>query len=536
MSARRQPRRPGAPWLAPSFTPLPGALLALLLGALVLGGCSRSSSSGSSRPSAASVAVAASEPVRLTLLYTSDEHGWVAPSSEKGRARGGAAELLARWVSVEGHCVPAPGQRCEQSGTVALSGGDNWTGPALSSFFEGQAGADAMRRLGYVTSALGNHELDFGRAAFERNAGVEGFPYVAANVTPTSEQGGVSRPFVLVRRKGVTLGVVGLSNHETPHLGMRDNYLGLSFGDEEAALLRAVPAAYDAGADAVVVVAHVCAPELRSMVARHADLRLAFVGAGHCHKLDAQRVFTTPVVEPGSFLRQYVRVSLAIDPRRAARDRVVSSEAEVVDLTYPEGAAPPVPPDADTARMVSGWQQKTEEALGEVVGHTDEVLEPDSVPLVNFLTDRWREAAGTDVAILNRYGTRQAIPRGPITLQTLYSLLPFNNRLVVVSVTGEQLRTDVTCCKGHVSGVRQSADGGLVMSDGKPIDPARRYTLVGTDYIYFGGSDFPLEKQDPAGRFGEDWRQPLIRWLRAHPTAAGKGLDTLLDRQPRLRH
>src|SRR5690349_16817803 len=46
-------------------------------------------------------------PVSITLLYTSDEHGWLAPLVEKGVAHGGAAEILSHWIAREGHC-PGP--------------------------------------------------------------------------------------------------------------------------------------------------------------------------------------------------------------------------------------------------------------------------------------------------------------------------------------------------------------------------------------------------------------------------------------------
>jgi hypothetical protein len=113
-------------------------------------------------------------------------------------------------------------------------------------------------------------------------------------------------------------------------------------------------------------------------------------------------------------------------------------------------------------------------------------------------------------------------------------VLPFNNNLVTMRLTGAQLTESVRCCGGHVSGVKQGPDGVLRLADGRPVERDARYTVVATDYTYFGGSGFPFEKQDPAASFGEDWRLPLIRWFRAHPTAPGRGLEQFLDREPRL--
>jgi 2',3'-cyclic-nucleotide 2'-phosphodiesterase (5'-nucleotidase family) len=158
------------------------------------------------------------------------------------------------------------------------------------------------------------------------------------------------------------------------------------------------------------------------------------------------------------------------------------------------------------------------------------------VPLVNFITDRWRESTGADVAILNRFGTRQAIPKGPITLETIYSVMPFTNRLLTVRVSGEQLIKDATCCHGHVSGLTPIATGGYALANGTPVTPTGTYVVAATDYTYFGGSEFPFEKQDPNPVVGEDWREPLIRWMKSHPTSPGKGLERLIDHERRFSH
>jgi 2',3'-cyclic-nucleotide 2'-phosphodiesterase (5'-nucleotidase family) len=61
------------------------------------------------------------------ILYTNDEHGWLAAQKNKdGSSVGGAAEMLGRWREQEGYTPDGP--------FLMLSGGDMWTGPAISSF------------------------------------------------------------------------------------------------------------------------------------------------------------------------------------------------------------------------------------------------------------------------------------------------------------------------------------------------------------------------------------------------------------------
>ncbi|MFO0658506.1 MAG: bifunctional UDP-sugar hydrolase/5'-nucleotidase [Polyangiaceae bacterium] len=411
-----------------------------------------------------------------------------------------------------------------------MSGGDNWTGPALSSYFQGEVAAESMKRLGYAASALGNHELDFGRAAFSKNHDREGFPYLAANVTPPANSGGVSESWRIFSRNGVKIGVIGLATRSTPIHGMRSNYDGLRFDDESSTLEREVPAVYAAGADAVVVIAHVCADELAPIVAAHPDWKLAFVGAGHCHRLDLREAANTPVVEPGSFLQKYVRITLKIDRAAPVRERVVMSRPEVVDLTYAEGSNAPFAPDPEMSALVSSWQAKTDAALGEVIGYAKNQIEPDSIQLNQLITDAWRETTHADVALINKYATRQAILPGPISLQTIYSVMPFDNHLVTVKVTGAQLLENIHCCDAYMSGVKALGKGktNLVLSNGKPIDPKKTYTVTVTDFTYFGGSGSTLGKYDKSGVFSVDWREPVINAIRNRKSTSAKGLDELL--------
>jgi 5'-nucleotidase / UDP-sugar diphosphatase len=487
------------------------------------------SPSASAAPAVVSPGAAWPPATELRLLYSSDEHGWIAPFADKGRRHDGAAGLVARYRK-EGLCF---GDRCDDVPVLALSGGDQWTGPAISSFFQGEPTAILWKKLGFSASALGNHELDFGRATFSKNQATEGYPYLAANVSPVLAAGGVAERYRLFKRGGITLGVIGLATRSTPVHGMRKNYEGLAFADEEESLTQVVPEVWAKGADAVVVIAHVCGDELAPIVARHPEWRLSFVGAGHCHRLAHHMVGATPVIDPGSFLRSYVRVTVPVDRSLPADKRPVGARFEVVDLTYPETDSPPVAPDAPTAAFVAEWQGKVDAALGQVIGHAGASLDPDTPSLTNLITDAWRDATKADVAVINAHATRQPLPKGVVTKQSLYSVLPFDNHLVTVQVTGEALLANLSCCEGHVSGVVRKG-GRWRFSSGAPIQKTKKYRVVTTDFSYTGGSGFQWEKADPKGETTVDWRDPVVAWLLAHPTTEAKGIETIIDGKPRV--
>ena len=490
---------------------------------------------------------AAAAPVVVTVLYTADEHGWLLPVVEKGISRGGAANALAQWMAEEKHCpgmLPEPDatasarraaeqalEACTSPSTVLLSGGDNWTGPAIASFYDGLPMAEAMARMGYTASAFGNHEFDFGRDSFLRNRAVGGFPYLAANlhVVDQALEAEMTLPsHLLVERRGVKIGVVGLATTTTLKTARASRFRGLTFEAEEPALARAIPEAWQAGADAVVVIAHECTDKLEPILARHPEWNVSFVGAGHCHKQSTKSVRGVPLISPGWRLHTYARIRLTIDKTRPRRERVIAVEPELVGVQHPE-AAPLRPPDPSTEQRTSVWKSRIDAVLGEQIGFAATGFESKSTEAGRWITQAWRAELGVDVAIINRGGIRQALGKGPITKNHVYSVLPFDNRLVVLSLRGDDLRRNLLNAEAIATGVRWTKAGGFVDDQGRPIDPDRKYSVATIDFLYFGGDGFTFEEDDPAPQeIGLDWRTPVIAWTTKLHTSPAAPLERAL--------
>ena len=276
------------------------------------------------------------------------------------------------------------------------------------------------------------------------------------------------------------------------------------------------------GADAVVVVAHECPDRLEPVIARHPEWRLAFVGAGHCHVVDDRRVAGVPIVSPGWRLERYARVRIAVDRRRPAPDRVVSTEVAIVEVAHPAGAASPA--DAPLARDVDRYRVRVDAELGRPIGFAREAVSRGDPALARFLAGTWRASLGADVAVINTGGIRQGLPAGPITRATLLSILPFENQLVTCSITAAELAAELANGEAVAVGARLSA-GRIVDNAGRPIPPERRLTVATIDFLYLGGAGFGFQRLDPRGRdTGVGWRAPVVAWLEAHPSTPSQPL------------
>ncbi len=121
-------------------------------------------------------------------------------------------------------------------------------------------------------------------------------------------------------------------------------------------------------------------------------------------------------------------------------------------------------------------------------------------PMGNLLTDAMREYVTTDFALLNCLAIRDGFPQGPLSIQKLWSALPFDDRLKKATLMGGDIAQIVArnalvpYSFLHLSGLEQHfiyADGSLSQSlllpDGQEIQDDRFYSVCTTDFVYNGG-------------------------------------------------
>lgn len=159
-------------------------------------------------------------------------------------------------------------------------------------------------------------------------------------------------------------------------------------------------------------------------------------------------------------------------------------------------------------------------------------------PMLNWATDALWEAAKSvypgkvDIAIVNMGGMRCEWPAGPITKGQVFELMPFDNELVVLTLTGEDI---IALCESFaqyggqgVAGMRVTViDGHLadVQIGGKAVDPKARYTVATSDYLS-GGTDH----MDALTRHVDYWKSDLkIRDLYLHAVQTQDTIRAAVD-------
>lgn len=480
----------------------------------------------------AAVAVDAGVGVPLTFLVTGAENGYLLPTAGTDGAHGGAAEVLARFVA-DGHCAGPLGENgqgaCADAGTLVLSTGDNANGAAISSFFRGESTAEVMHHMGYAASAFGNRELDWAKDQFLANVKKANFPYLAANLEAASDEGkGLNlQAFRVLERRGVKVGVIGLAARKATVTPMPGRMAGLGLITEEAALTKAVPAARAAGAQVLAIITDGCLNEVPEVLSAHPDWAISFVAGRDCGAPWPAMVGATALVYPGRHFNSYARVALQVYPTKAPTERVAGLTVTQVDVVQTP-QAPSAEPEAK--KIIDGWKQKLDAALGETIGFSKTGLEQEAPLMAQWLTTSLKEQFKTDVALLNRKGVRQALPAGPITKASIWDLAPFENEILIVRITGAQLKAALSNIEARAAGVREKGES-FVDAKGAPLDDAKVYTVATSDYLYLGGDGFKLNEADKAPVATKtSWQTALIEWTKSKKSDEKQPLESLLKK------
>ncbi|SEK96013.1 5'-nucleotidase C-terminal domain-containing protein [Parapedobacter koreensis] len=202
---------------------------------------------------------------------------------------------------------------------------------------------------------------------------------------------------------------------------------------------------------------------------------------------------------------------------------------------------------ADSAyiRYYLPYKQQLEAEMDRVIGHLDvNLTKGDNAPetlLGNFFADALlaegrKSYPDAEFSFGTKGGLRIELQRGDITIGHLFELMPFENELVLLELSGQnvqQLAQFIASTGGQpISGIRMKIKDNQpvdVQIAGKPIDTSRTYKLLTYDYLANGG-DNSRGLENPVNRInlGKKVRETLIDYV-SQQTREGKHINTQLD-------
>jgi 5'-nucleotidase len=504
--------------------------------------------------------------VQAQILAINDFHGNLEPETP-GTIRVNSTD--AAGVPAGGAAYLAADLRAARRGhrhSLTVSAGDLiGASPLTSALFHDEPTIEAFNRIGLDLNAVGNHEFDEGRTELERmqDGGchpVDGcsdgtdpddlpdgfvgarFRFLAANVVDETTGRPIFRPYAIRRVGGVRVGFIGLTLEGTPDIVAAAGVQGLRFLDEADTINRyARELRWRHGVSAIVVLLHQGGAQsgtfsINSCVGFGGDV-LDIVNrttpdvdlfiTGHTHNAYNCVIDGRPVTSASSFGRLYTDIEATLS-RRTGDFTQITAENQVVYQTNPDGT--PARQAAGIAALVAHYKALAAPLANRVIGtlagpaRKDPPDDSGETPAGNLIADSQQASAaaagtGSVAAFMNPGGVRgtTGFPAGPVTYAQAFTIQPFGNTLVTLTLTGAQLldvlkeqwcgqtspRILLPSAEVHYTYSASAAAAlvgkpcagapspvtGLTLG-GVPVDPAASYRITVNNFLAGGGDLF----------------------------------------------
>jgi 5'-nucleotidase len=515
--------------------------------------------------------------VDVQLLALNDFHGNLEPpqgsSGRIGTTNAGGAEFLATHI-----------RRLEATNpnnTLVVSAGDLiGASPLLSALFHDEPTIEAMNEIGLDLNAVGNHEFDEGADELLRMqyggchptdgcqdgddfAGAD-FRFLAANVVYKATGKPIFAPYrIHTFERGAKVAFIGMTLENTPEIVTPSGIAHLQFLDEADTVNSLLPEIKKKGAESVVVLLHeggvgggginecpnVSGPIVD--IANRMDDEVDAIVSGHTHQAYNCVIDGKVVTSASSFGRLVTDIDMTIDRAsgeitQIAANNVIASRdvdrfAPITALIerYRELAAPlanrvigTITTDITRANNAAG-----ESALGDVIADAQ-----------HFATAP-ADLGGAVMAFMNPGGIRAELIYAPskseapgeVTYEEAFTVQPFGNSLVTMTLTGAQIETlleqqwqsaTTTRILQVSSGFTYTWDASRAIGDkvdpssiklhGVTIDPAAGYRVTVNSFLADGGDGFTVLKEGTNRLGGDVDLDALEKYMQAtSPVAPG---------------
>jgi 5'-nucleotidase/UDP-sugar diphosphatase len=453
---------------------------------------------------------------RVTFVLFNDFYIMNEQVLPDGKARGGFARLA----------TVVKEERAKNKNVIVAHGGDTLSPSLMSGFDRGKHIIALTNLIAPDIFVAGNHEFDFGRDVFLERMREAKFPLYGANLRlangkPVPEH----KDRAIINFDGVKIGLTGIAYEKSARLSSPEDLKFLPCVEttkEQAALLR------KEGADFVCAVLHCDRGDAFLLqFAQSAELLLT----GHTHDLFVQYDGQVGIVESGydAFYVTCVDIDILVNTRDGKRVTTWWPKFRVIDTAD-------VAPDPAVAAVVARYQEDFSRETEVTIAKTDVELDSRNATIRtreaaigNLFADAMRISMKADAAVINGGGIRSGkiYPAGSvITLKDILAELPFNNRVVVVEITGEALLqavenglAQVPVPAGRfpqVSGMKVVFDPKLPIRKrvlsldvaGKPVELNKVYRVAILDFLARGGDDYATFRL--AKRVTPDADAPLL--------------------------
>ena len=503
--------------------------------------------------------------VHIVVLGTTDLHGNILPIdyyTDKPDNRGLAkVATLIKQV------------RKDNPNVVLVDSGDTIQGTPLAYFHNKKNNTPphpmmlTMSALKFDAMAVGNHEYNFGLRVLEKARSEANFPWLSANTYDEGTTNTHYKPYIVKEVGGVRVGILGLTTPGVPTWENKPNYVGLEFHEPLPEAKKWVPVLREKErADVVVIAMHMGVEEdLRtgqlnpgSVLNENQAVTIArqvpgvdVIFMGHTHR-DVPDLFVNGVLltQANHWGRHLARADLYLD-KAGDRWRMAARSARTIPVDDKVEA------DAEVAKLAERYHRETQSWLSTAIGESAVELTATEArfkdtAILDLIQRVQMDVGKADVSMAAVFNLQARIPKGQVTVREMAGLYVYENTLVVLEVTGQQVKDalehsakyfrpyeegktlaeliddkipaynfDIAEGVTYEINIRKPFGQRIekLMFQGKPLLPNQKIRLATNNYRVNGGGGYTMYKNAPVVyRSGEEIRELIIDWVERNKT------------------
>lgn len=418
--------------------------------------------------------VAQDQTVRLKIVETSDVHGNFYPHDfiRQQPAAGSLARVQA-YVRQE--------RQEHGDNLLLLDNGDILQGQPSAYYYNymdtvsPHLTAEMQNFMGYDAGTVGNHDIETGRAVFDRWAKDCRFPVLGANVTDVSTGKPHFKPYVVLEREGVRIAVLGMITPAIPMWLSENLWQGLRFEDMEETARRwmsvirerekpdLVVGLFHSGQKAVLMGGKY-KDNASVEVARHVPgFDVVLIGHDHvraCFKVANEAGDSVLVVNPANNALAVgeVDITLALQDGKVTDKRVEGRLTEVSTLE----------PDKDFLAHFSAQYDSIQAFVSKKIGRFTQSISTRPAyfgpsAFVDLIHRLQLEIGKAEISLAAPLSFDACIEAGDIRVSDMFNLYKYENMLYTMSLSGREVRGALEMSYALWTSQMQSPDDDLLL-------------------------------------------------------------------------
>ena len=468
----------------------------------------------------------------LTVLHTNDNHGrfWKNDKGEYGMsARKTLIDRLRKHANENGHAV------------LLLSGGDINTGVPESDLQYAEPDFRGMSLLKYDAMAIGNHEFDNPLHILNKQIKWANFPLLSANIMSKTDNTHAYRPFTVIEKKGLKMGIVGLTTTDTVKIANPEYVKDLNFINPSVAAKKTITEMkkIHKGLDIIIAVTHMghyhdanyginapgdvtLARELPSgmldmIIGGHSQEPICVDSLGQPDVKFSPGKNCQPDKQNGTWIMQAHEwgkyVGKAVFKIEGEEVKLQSYQLIPVNLKDKHGhlIQDYIPENKEMLALLSPFQEIGEGRLTQTIGRSDAFLDGDrdtvrfqQSPLARLIIKAQKESVNADFGLISGGGIRNSIDAGDITFKDILKVHPFKNRITAMDWLGKDLLKYLEVVTAfpadagaylQYEGLSFERDNDKLINvkiNNRPLLLNERYRMSINSYYAAGGDGYPV--------------------------------------------